>query len=136
MSLFLSREIGSIETGPQTFAKEGVQNTSFIFTKAPSILLDPPGLLNSTSISNAGLNSINGIYVYVTEFEGKPYYVNEFDSNKFIIWFENNWEIYNFSVGSFPIYFSNENVLYPWAVTNWSTSNSVYNPLPIVTKVG
>lgn len=134
MNLFLPREPGSIETGPQTFAGTSVPNTSFIFTKE-IIIVDPPGLLNSVSIQNAGLSSLNGLYVYVTEFNGKPYYVNQLNNNLFILWFENNWEIYNFTENPLPIYFSNQDVLYPWVVTNWNSQNPIYNPTPIITKV-
>lgn len=134
MSLFLPREVGSIETGPQTFAGTSVPNTSFIFTKE-IIIVDPPGLLNSVSIQNAGLSSLNGLYVYVTEFNGKPYYVNQLNGNLFILWFQNNWEIYNFTENPLPIYFSNQDVLYPWVVTNWNSQNPIYNPTPIITKV-
>ena len=135
MNLFLPREPGSIETGPQTFAGTDVLNTTFLFTTEPPIIVDPPGLLNSVFLQNAGLSSLNGIYVYVTEFNGKPYYVNQFNSNLFILWFENNWEIYNFTINTLPIYFSPQDVLYPWVVTNWTVSNSIYNPAPTVTKV-
>jgi hypothetical protein len=135
MSLFLSREIGSIETGPQTFAGTDVPNTTFIFRAPFTIPQDPPGLLNSVLIQNAGRNELNGIFVYVTEFNNKPYYVNNNNSNLFILWFNDRWEIYDFSIDNLPIYFSSENVLYPWVVTNWSISNSIYIPVPTVTKI-
>jgi hypothetical protein len=134
-NLFLPRAVGSIETGPQNFVGTDVLNTSFIFTKEPPPP-DPPGLLNSVLVSNAGLESLNGIFVYLTEFEDKQYYIKE-DSNPdlFIVWFNNVWGLYNFAINFEPIYFSFEDVLYPWNVTSWTVLNSIYEPAPIVTKV-
>ena len=133
-NLFLSREIGSIETGPQTFAGTDVLNTSFIFSSTP-VIPEEPGLLNSVLIQNAGRNTLNGLFVYITEFEGKPYYVKDSNPDWFIIWFQGRWEIYDFNLSAFPIYFSTQNVPYPWSVTSWSISNSIYSPAPTVTKV-
>jgi hypothetical protein len=133
-NLFLSREVGSIETGPQTFAGTDVLGTTFIFRKEPPPL-DPPGLFNSVTVSNAGVGSLNGTFNYTTEFEGKPYYNKDGNADWFIVWFENEWGIYDFSVSFDPIYFSEEDVLYPWNVINWSVLNSIYNPAPDVTKV-
>jgi hypothetical protein len=134
MNLFLPREIGSVETGPQLFAGTIVPNTTFIFTTSPEIP-DAPGLTNSVLIQNAGRNSLNGIFDYSFELEGKPYYNKNGISNLFIVWFENEWGIYDFTISGDPIYYSSENVLYPWNVTNWLASNSIYNPIPSVTKV-
>jgi hypothetical protein len=133
-NLFLSREVGSIETGPQTFAGTDVQNTTFIFRREP-VPPDPPGLLNSVLVSNAGLNNLNGTFNYTTEFENKPYYNKDGNINWFIVWFENEWGIYEFSISNDPIYFSSEDVPYPWNVQNWSVLNPIYNPAPTVTKV-
>jgi hypothetical protein len=135
-NLFLAREIGSIETGPQTFAYTNVVNTTFLFTKEFTILPeDPAGLLNSVLVQNAGRTILNGTFNYVTLFEEKPYYNKDGDPNYFIIFFENQWQIYDYSVSFEPVYFSNENVRYPWHVINWSAANSIYNPVPLVTKV-
>jgi hypothetical protein len=131
-NLFLPREVGSIETGPQNFVGTNVLGTTFLFTR--EIPLDPPGLLNSVFIQNAGLNNLNGTFVYVTEFNNKPYYIKNSNPDWFIIWFENQWQMYDFSLAQLPIYFSSENVLYPWNVTNWGVLNSIYNPTPTVIK--
>ena len=136
MSLFLSRELGSIETGPQTFAGTSVLGTTFLFTKEPVILPeDPLGLLNSVLVQNAGRAILNGTYDYVTLFEEKPYYVKGGNPDYFIIYFQGQWEIYDYSISINPIYFSAENVRYPWNVTSWSVSNIIYNPVPSVTKI-
>lgn len=130
-NLFLPREIGSIETGPQIFAETLTPNTTFYFTQD-----NLPGLLNSVLVQNAGLNILNGTFIYVTLFEGKPYYNQFGNPNLFIIWFNSRWEIYNFTENSEdPIYFSNQDVLYPWGATVWNSLNSIYNPVPTVTKV-
>lgn len=134
MSLFLPREIGSIETGPQTFAGTNVLGTTFLFIKEPEPI-DPPGLLNSVLVENGGVISLNGVFNYTLEFNGKPYYNKDGNSNLFIVWFEEEWGIYDFSISSLPIYFSTEDVLYPWNVINWSMLNIVYNPIPRVKKI-
>jgi hypothetical protein len=133
-NLFLSREIGSIETGPQTFAGTNVLGTTFNFNPYPPTP-EGPGLLNSVLVQNAGRNTLNGTYVYITEFNDKPYYIKDSNPDWFIIWFQNRWEIYDYEINFQPIYFSSENVLYPWNVTNWSVLDPIYNPLPTVTKV-
>lgn len=134
-NFFLSRDTGSLETGPQTFAGTTVSNTTFNFNSYPSLLDNIPGLLNSVLVQNAGLNLSNGTYNYVTLYDNKPYYVNDINADLFIIWFQNKWEIYNFVENVLPIYFSNEDVLYPWNVSNWSVLNTIYNPTPTVTKI-
>ena len=96
---------------------------------------DLPGLLNSVLVGGAGLNQLNGTYVYVTEFEDKPYYFKPENTSLFILWFENQWEIYDFDIDALPIYIGTEDVLYPWNVTVWQTLNPIYNPVPTVTKV-
>jgi hypothetical protein len=133
-NLFLSREVGSIETGPQIFAGTNVLNTSFIFSSTP-VIPEEPGLFNSVLLQNAGLNQLNGTYIYVTEFEGKPYYYKSENPSLFILWFENQWEIYDFDLDVLPIYIGNENVLYPWNITLWQSPNPIYEPVPTVTKV-
>lgn len=134
-NLFLPRDIGSTETGPQVFAGTEVLNTTFIFRKDPGIQ-DSPGLLNSVLVQNAGRNTLNGTFTYTTEFDGKPYYNKDGNSNLFIFWFLNKWMIVDFGENAFdPIYSSSENVLYPWNVENWSVLSPIYNPAPVVTKV-
>jgi hypothetical protein len=134
-SLFLPREVNSIENGPQTFAGTDFLNTTFYFVVAPE-LPELPGLLNDVLVSNAGYNNLNGIFNYVFEFENKPYYNKNGDPNLFIVWFDNKWEIYDFNENNLdPIYFSNQDVLYPWDVSIWNSINSIYNPIPTFTKV-
>jgi hypothetical protein len=134
-NLFLPRGLDSIETGSQIFAgTNNVLNTSIFFIQNP---LPPelPGLLNSVLVQNGGVGDLNGIFNYTTEFGGKPYYNKDGNGNWFIVWFENQWEFYDFSIDFSPIYFGVEDVLYPWDVTVWQTSNPIYNPVPTVTKV-
>ncbi len=132
-NLFLPREIGSIETGPQTFAGTNVLNTTFYFVNEP----EPLDLLNSVLVQNAGLNSLNGVFNYTAEFNNKPYYNKDGNPDLFIAFFENVWGLYDFSVNfETAIYFGGNNSNnYPWNVQNWSTINHIYNPVPIVTKV-
>jgi hypothetical protein len=135
-NLFLPREIGSIETGPQTFAGTNVLNTSFIFTKEPEGP-EPENLLNSVLVSNAGWPPLTGIFNFITYFDNlKPYYNKDENVDLFIVWFNNQWQIYDFDKnGTDPIYFSNQDVFYPWNVTIWNSINPIYNPVPTVTKV-
>ena len=133
-NFFLLRETGSIETGPQTFARTDVLDTTFYFTKFVSIP-DGPGLLNSVLVQNGGREILNGHFTYTTEFQGKPYYNKDGNSNLFIVYFNGGWGIYDFGISSEPIYFGAQDVLYPWAVTNWTVLNNTYNPAPNVTKI-
>jgi hypothetical protein len=151
-NLFLPRESDSTETGPQIFTKnDGAEPIDFIFASldflfdsssssssseesSSSSSEDDSDLLNSVLVNNGGVSSTNGIYNFVSKFEGKPYYNN--DNNCFIVWFNNLWEIYDFDVDSiYPIYFSEEDVLYPWDVINWLSFDIIYDPPPIVTKI-
>lgn len=134
MSLFLPREIGSIETGPQTFAGTNVLGTTFLFIKEPEPI-DPPGLLNSVLIQNGGWGNLNGVFSYTFLFDNKPYYNKDGNSNWFILWFNNQWQIYDFATNTIdPIYFSSQNTLYPWQVTVWQSLPG-YTPAPSATKV-
>lgn len=131
-TFFLPREVGSIETGAQNFLRAG--NVPFVFQPDPA-LQDVPGLLNSVQVSNAGWNNLNGIFSYTFLFEGKPYYNKDGNSNWFILWFNNQWQIYDFSQNNIdPIYFSTEDVLYPWNVVNWQSLPG-FGPAPLVTKI-
>ena len=131
-NLFLPREIGSIETGPQIFAKTDVLDTTFYFSKE----IELPGLLNSVLVQNAGYNNLNGTFNFVSLFEGKPYYNKNGDADLFIVRFNNQWQIYDFNENAIdPIYFSDQNVLYPWNATDWNSLSPIYNPVPTVTKV-
>jgi hypothetical protein len=134
-NFFLPREIGSIETGSQLFADTQDPNTTFYFIRRP-LEDDVPGLLNSVLVEDAGFSNLNGVFNYTLEFDGKPYYNKDGNSNYFIVNFENKWQIYDFSENSLDgIYYSTENVLYPWLVINWLAINPIYLPVPIVTKV-
>jgi hypothetical protein len=93
-------------------------------------------LFNSALIENGGVFDLNGIFNYVGEIEEKPYYNKDGNANWFIIWFNNKWGIYDFDIDPIdPIYFSVEDVLYPWNVTVWQSLNPIYEPVPTVTKV-
>lgn len=131
-NFFLPREVGSIETGPQIFTQSNTPNTTFYFEITPDNI---PGILNSVNVANCGLGILNGVFNYTTELDGKPYYNKDNSGNLFIIWFDNMWGIYDFNINSNPIYSSTEDVLYPWLVTNWVVLNSIYNPLPTVTRI-
>jgi hypothetical protein len=146
MSLFLSRESDSTETGPQIFTKnDGAEPVDFIFASLGSLFdsssssssssSEGPGLLNSVLVENGGYSLLNGIFTYNSEFNNKPYYNKDGAPDWFIIWFNGQWQIYDFSINFEPIYFSSENVLYPWNVTIWQASEPIYNPVPTVTKV-
>lgn len=131
-TFFLSRNVGSFEIGPQNFVGISIPGTTFYFEK----IVEGPGLLNSVLVQNGGLNTLNGTFNYVSLFESKPYYNKNGDASLFIVWFNNQWQIYDFNEDVIdPIYFSNEDVLYPWNVTVWNSINSIYNPVPTVTKV-
>jgi hypothetical protein len=131
-TIFLPREVGSIETGPQIFAGTATPNTTIHF----NLISEEPGLLNSVQVSNGGWSGLNGTFTYTTLFDGKPYYNKDGNGDLFIVWFNNVWGIYDFSINSIdPIYFSSQNTSYPWNINIWSVLNPIYNPPPIVTKV-
>lgn len=138
-NLFLPRNSGDIESGAQIFTKNIILGTTINFNPLPSAPEGPapegPGLLNSVLVQNGGIGDLNGTFNYITEFGGKPYYNKDSNGDWFIIWFENQWEFYDFSFSFSPIYFSVEDVLYPWNVTVWQTFNPIYSPVPTVTKV-
>jgi hypothetical protein len=95
-----------------------------------------PGLLSSVDVQNGGWPNLNGTFVYTTEFQGKPYYNKDGNGNWFIAWFENQWNIFDFAEnGLDAIYWSPEDVLYPWMVNNWYTINSQYLPVPKVNQI-
>jgi hypothetical protein len=130
-NLFLSREIGSVETGPQIFAGTSTPDTTFYFKKQQ----EEPGLLNSVLVSNGGWSRTNGVFNFSAEFEGKPYYNKAGDPDLFIAFFENFWGVYDFAESPLdPIYVSTQNVLYPWNANIWSSKQG-YEPAPNVTKV-
>jgi hypothetical protein len=132
-NLFLPREVGSIETGPQNFVGTDVLNTTIYFTFQPEEL----DLINSVVVSNAGLNRVNGVFNYTAEVNNKLYYNKNGDPFLFIAFLENTWGIYDFLENAeTAIYFGgNFENNYPWNVTSWSSLNSIYNPVPTVTKV-
>lgn len=130
--IIFTKNINSIE--PQIFTNGG--NIPFYFNNYQLPTQEPQGLLNSVLVQNAGITTLNGIYNYVFEFNGKPYYSLATNPSNFILWFENQWEIYSFDIDPiFPIYVGIGNVLYPWNITNWSSLNSNYDPAPVVTKI-
>lgn len=125
---FLPRLGNDPQSGPIVFTKNGNQSSDFIFR------IDYPiGLLNSFLMQNAGRIGLNGIYNYVDINDEKPYYTKGEEGYYYVIWINNRWDIYDFSLTSDPIYFSNENTNYPWQVTSWSVSNSIDNPPPNIT---
>ncbi len=135
-NLFLPREVGSIETGPQTFAGTNVLDTTFYFTQFPSSSSSSPQQsFSSVLVSNAGEININGTYEFVTFLDDKPYYTKGGEGRFFIIYLEGQWNIYDFNISVDPIYFSSENVTYPWLVNTWISISTIYLPLPIVTEI-
>jgi len=95
------------------------------------------GLLSSVLVQNAGEQSLNGIFNFISLYNAeKPYYEKGNLGVHYIGQFEPNiWGIYNFSESLIPVYFSSENVLYPWLVQNWTASNIVSLPTPEVTQI-
>lgn len=125
---FLPRQVGSIETGPQLFAGTEISNTTFYFA-------EPLDLLNSVSVSNCGLFTLNGIFVYTAMYNNRPYYNKDGNGNLFLVYNNTEWEIYDFGESESPIYFSEStNSNYPWNVINWNASPG-YEPVPTVTKI-
>jgi hypothetical protein len=95
-----------------------------------------PGLLSSVNVQNGGWGNLNGTFNYTTLFQGKPYYNKDGVGSWFIAWFENQWNIFDFSEnGLDAIYWSPEDVLYPWMVKTWFTINSAYLPVPKVNQI-
>jgi hypothetical protein len=130
-NLFLAREVGSVETGPQTFAGTTVPDTSIIFAKKIII----PSLFSSVLVEGAGVLDVNGVYNYITDFEEKPYYTKGETGDYFIVYFENQWNIYDFQITSFPIYYAEEDVPFPWLVSEWFAFENNFEPVPVVTEI-
>jgi len=130
-NLFLPREIGSVETGPQTFAGTTVPDTSIIFAK--KIFVENP--FSSVLVAGGGSSEVNGVYNYVTDFEDKPYYTKGESGDYFIVYFNNQWNIYDFVITSFPIYYAIEDTPFPWLVSAWVSSDILFEPPPVVTEI-
>ena len=125
---FLPRLGNDPQSGPIIFTTDGNQTSDFTFT------IDyPEGLLNSFLLQNAGRTALNGIFNWVSINNQKPYYIKGEESFYYVIWINGRWEIYDFSLTSDAIYFSNEDTNYPWQVTSWSVNNPSHNPPPIIT---
>lgn len=127
---FLPRLENDPQTGPITFATDENQDKKIIFG-----IEFPIGLLNSLIVQNAGRLEMNGIYNYVDENDEKPYYTKGEEGFYYIIWINNRWDIYDFSLTSDAIYFSNEDTNYPWQVLSWTSSSVIYNPSPIIIQL-
>jgi hypothetical protein len=83
---------------------------------------------SSVSVSGAGSELCNGLYIYDGILNGKPIYRK--DLNTIIFWELDSWFIND---GEEP-YQAIENVEYPWLVTNWNITNGL-PPAPIVTEI-
>ncbi len=125
---FLPRLGNDPQSGPILFTTDQNQNSNITFGIEA-------GLTNSVSIQNAGLTSLNGEYNYIDINDLKPYYAKGSEGYYYIIWINNRWDIYDFSQTSEAIYYSNENVPYPWLVLLWTSSDIQYNPTPNITKL-
>jgi hypothetical protein len=126
---FLPRQPGSIETGPQLFAGTNDLNTTIYFGETL-------GLLNSVKTEGGGAEGLNGIFVYTSIYNDRPYYNKDGDGNLFIIYNDDQWEIYNFGMTDEPIFISNPTTAqYPWNIINWYTTDENLGPAPKVTKV-
>lgn len=129
-TFFLSRSINDFQSGPIIFGTDNNQNSDIIFTT-----FTPPGLLNSVMVQNAGYDNLNGIFNYVSTLNNKPYYAKSENGDRYIVWENNLWEIYDFRADFRAFYFSNENVRYPWQVTSWTASSPYYDPPPTVSII-
>jgi hypothetical protein len=125
---FLLRLFNDPQSGSILFTTNGTQNSKIVFT------IDP-GLLDSVLVQNAAQTSLDGQYNYITLLEGKPYYTKGSEGYYYIIWINNRWNIFDFSEESDAIYYSNEDVFYPWLVSTWTSLSPQYNPPPTVTRL-
>ncbi len=77
-------------------------------------------------VSGLAVTNANGLYVRNGEEGGKAAYflngTNSGNSQSFIMWNGSIWAIEELEFGT--IFSSNEDVAYPWLVTNWGFSGS------------
>lgn len=125
---FLPRLLNDPQSGPIFFTTGQNQNNNIVF-------VTEIGLTNSIFLQNAGKLELNGEYTFAGINEQKPFYTKGSEGYYYIIWINNRWDIYDFDQNSSAIYFSNENIYYPWQVMSWTASNSIYNPVPNITKL-
>ena len=116
------------QTARQTLQAKGWTFTDNGFDTSSEEILE-----NNILVTNAGVNSINGEYDFVGIVNNKPSYSSVGHA---ILWEGNNFKIQKLMIFGFEtIYSSDQNVLHPWQVTNWTASNPAYNPTPTVTQV-
>ncbi len=93
-----------------------------------------PEVLKMVSVTGGGYGPLNWLFLPTQILQnGKPYYSGQRDPNRAIKWFDGKWGIYDFGASSAPIYYSEEDVLFPWQVTTWLSQPS-YEPAPAVNK--
>jgi hypothetical protein len=114
-------------------ARQTLQAKSWTFTDGGFDTSSEEILENNILVTNAGVNSINGEYDFVGIVNNKPSYSLLGHS---ILWENNSFKIQKLMIFGFEtIYSSDQDVLHPWQVTNWTASNPAYNPTPTVTQV-
>lgn len=94
---------------------------------------------DSIIVTGAGVSELNQIYNFVGYLDSKPFYryfINQSEnspSDISLFWSNNEWAIWGTtSFGYNKYYFSKEEVLFPWLVSQWTASSNEFNPPPTV----
>jgi hypothetical protein len=86
-----------------------------------------------SGLTNQSANA-NGLYIQNGEFAEKAaYFLNGTDisnSQSFIVWNGSIWAIEEFEIGS--VYTSDQDVAYPWLVTNWINVGPESDPPTVI----
>jgi hypothetical protein len=79
-------------------------------------------------VSGAGVSHLNGIYLFFSVINGKPAYQNNNETN-FIIYESGSWLLVDPEAS---IYQAQEEVSFPWEVSQWESLEEQYDPPPSV----
>jgi hypothetical protein len=79
-------------------------------------------------VSGAGVSHLNGIYAEFSEINGKPAYGKDNDTNV-IVYAAGSWFVVDAEA---DIYQAEEDVDFPWEVSQWASLEEQYDPAPSV----
>jgi hypothetical protein len=86
------------------------------------------GILPVIYVTGAGVQDVNGAYLYVGQYNGKPRYQNAAFGNIYIEWSSSQWRIVQDGT---VYYYSNNNTPYPYTAL-FTSSSPQYDPVALV----